>query len=54
MARDERQRTDDAGVPWPQVLLDDVFFLLALGLGIPMVLYIFWGMWELIQVPLFR
>lgn len=44
----------DRPVPWPQLLLDDVFLLLALGLAVPMVLYVFWGLWELVQVPLFR
>lgn len=53
MGREEPGRTD-RGTPWPQILLDDIFLLLALGLAVPMVLYIFWGLWELIQVPLMR
>ncbi|HEY8393379.1 MAG TPA: hypothetical protein VIK92_01085 [Thermaerobacter sp.] len=40
-------------IPWPQLLLDNEFFLLGLGLVVPVVLYIVWGLIELAQLPLF-
>ncbi|WP_203530601.1 hypothetical protein [Thermaerobacter sp. PB12/4term] len=40
-------------VPWIQRLLDDEFFLLGVGLMVPVLLYIVWGLMELAQVPLF-
>lgn len=38
-------------LPLGQVLLDDIFFLLALGLGIPFLLYTLWGALEVLNVP---
>ena len=40
-------------IPLGQVLLDDIFLLLALGLGIPLILYIVWGIFDLTSVPNF-
>ena len=38
-------------VPFMQRLLDNPFLLLFLGITIPTVLYIIWGIMELVQVP---
>ena len=38
-------------IPLGQVLLDDIFFLLALGLGVPFLLYTLWGVLDVIHVP---
>ena len=38
-------------VPWQQVLLDDVFLLLLLGVAVPVLLYIIWGLMELANLP---
>ena len=40
-------------VPWPQLLLDDLFLLVAFGLIVPTLFYIVWGLIELSNVPLF-
>jgi hypothetical protein len=40
-------------VPWQQVLMDDVFLLLGLGLAIPILLYIMWGLMDLASVKTF-
>jgi hypothetical protein len=40
-------------VPLGQVFLDDIFLLLALGLGVPLIFYIVWGIWDLAQVQPF-
>jgi hypothetical protein len=41
-------------VPAIQQLLDNPFLLLFLGVTIPTVLYILWGVMELTQVPIAR
>jgi hypothetical protein len=38
-------------IPLGQVLLDDIYFLLAIGLGIPFILYTLWGVIEVFMVP---
>jgi hypothetical protein len=38
-------------VPFMQRVLDNPFLLLFLGITIPTVLYILWGVMELVQVP---
>ncbi|MCH8285920.1 hypothetical protein IIB79_05250 [candidate division KSB1 bacterium] len=38
-------------IPLGQLLLDDIFLLLALGLTIPLILYIIWGIFDLTGVP---
>ena len=38
-------------VPLGQVLFDDMFLLLALGLGIPLVSYLVWALIDLGNVP---
>jgi hypothetical protein len=42
----ERQR-----VPFMQRVLDNPFLLLFLGVTVPTVLYILWGVMELTQIP---
>jgi hypothetical protein len=51
-------RDDESGAipdasPWQQLLLDDVFLLLAAGLVVPTLLYIVWGLMELANVRVF-
>jgi hypothetical protein len=44
----ERER-----IPFWQILFDDPFFLLVLGLGLPLVLYLIWGVVEMTTIPSF-
>lgn len=48
------QEPDDDGkrIPFMQRLLDNPFLLLFLGVTIPTVLYILWGVMELTQIPI--
>ena len=47
-----REESSEPGkIPLGQVLLDDIFFVLALGLGIPFLLYTLWGVLEVLNVP---
>lgn len=43
--------TPEERVPFMQRLLDNHFLLLFLGVVIPTVLYIVWGIMELVQIP---
>jgi hypothetical protein len=45
---DERS---DEQVPWQQKVLDNLWILLALGVIIPLVMYLLWGLWELAELP---
>jgi hypothetical protein len=38
-------------IPFMQRLLDNPFLLLFLGVVVPTVLYIIWGILELVQIP---
>ena len=42
----------NAPVPWMQQLLDNPFLLLFLGVAVPMVLYTFWGVYDILTLPL--
>lgn len=37
-----------------QVFMDDIFLLLTLGLTVPFLFYILWGLWDLLRVPPFQ
>jgi hypothetical protein len=38
-------------IPFMQRVLDNPFFLLFIGITVPTVLYIVWGIMELVQIP---
>lgn len=42
----------DEPVPFMQRLLDNPFLLLALGVAVPAVLYLVWGIIEVANIPL--
>ena len=44
--------TDDEPIPFMQRLLDNPFLLLFLGVAVPTVLYIIWGIIEITQIPI--
>ncbi|MBI4303277.1 MAG: hypothetical protein HY665_02930 [Chloroflexi bacterium] len=48
---DSKEGDQPQKIPLGQVLLDDVFFLVALGLGIPLLLYIVWAIFDLTNIP---
>ncbi|MGE0358470.1 MAG: hypothetical protein AB7P08_16320 [Burkholderiales bacterium] len=43
---------DDEPVPMMQSLIDNPFLLLFLGVAMPTVLYIVWGVMEIVGIPL--
>jgi hypothetical protein len=47
----EPKEPDKERVPFMQRVLDNPFLLLFLGVVIPTVLYILWGVMELTQIP---
>ena len=42
---------DDGRVPFMQRLLDNPFLLLFLGILVPTVFYLLWGIMEIVQIP---
>ena len=50
--RDDDLLPDDEPVPVMQQLLDNPFLLLFLGIAMPTVLYIVWGVMEILSLPL--
>ena len=56
MADPTPQTDDDDLVPIPfmQRLLDNHFLLLFLGVTVPTVLYLLWGLMEMTQIPIAR
>ena len=48
----ERADGDDGRVPVMQRVLDNPFLLLFLGVTIPTVLYVIWGVMEIAQIPI--
>lgn len=49
---DDELLPDDEPVPVMQQLLDNPFLLLFLGIAMPTVLYIVWGVMEILSLPL--
>jgi hypothetical protein len=46
------QEVDEEPIPAMQMLLDNPFALLFLGVAIPTVLYIVWGVMEIVSLPI--
>ena len=44
--------SDDQRIPVMQRILDNPFLLLFLGVVVPTVFYIIWGVIELVQIPI--
>ncbi len=45
-------RDDEERIPAMQRLLDNPFLLLFLGVTMPAVLYLIWGIMEIVQIPI--
>ena len=45
-------KTDDEKIPVMQQVLDNPFLLLFLGVVIPTVFYILWGVMEIVSIPI--
>lgn len=43
---------DDGPIPLMQRILDNPFLLLAIGVASPAVLYLIWGVIEIVQIPI--
>ena len=49
---DNERPADEEPIPFMQRLLDNPFLLLFLGVAVPTVLYIIWGIMEITQIPI--
>lgn len=54
MTEENNTETDSADVPFMQKLLDNPFLLLFIGITVPTLFYIVWGVMELITIPIAR
>jgi hypothetical protein len=52
MADETTGHEGDESIPFMQQLLDNPFILLFLGVAIPTVLYIVWGVIEVAMIPI--
>ena len=48
----ESTETHDEKIPMMQKLLDNPFLLLFIGVLVPMVVYILWGVIDILTIPL--
>jgi hypothetical protein len=48
---DQQSEQDQERIPFMQRVLDNPFLLLFIGVVVPTVLYIIWGILEIAQVP---
>ena len=48
----QAHETDDEKVPWMQQLLDNPFLLLFIGVAVPMIVYVLWGVIDILTIPL--
>lgn len=49
----DRAAPPEERVPVGQVIFDDVFLLLMLGLVVPTVSFLIWGLWHTSVIPVF-
>jgi hypothetical protein len=49
---EDQGSADDEQIPFMQRLLDNPFLLLFLGVAVPTVFYIIWGIMEITQIPI--
>jgi hypothetical protein len=50
----EEPRPGNERPRWQQVIFDDIFLILTLGLVIPTLFYLVWGLMDLASVPIFE
>ena len=50
--REEQDLAEDEQIPFMQRVLDNPFLLLFLGVAVPTVFYIIWGIMEITQIPI--
>jgi hypothetical protein len=51
MEREGAQPDPESGIPFFQRLYDRPFVLLALGMGVMLVVFTAWGLWEVLSLP---
>lgn len=49
---DTEDDRDDADIPTMQRILDNPFILLFIGIAVPTLTYIVWGIMELVSLPI--
>jgi len=54
MADETKGHEGEESIPFMQQLLDNPFILLFLGVAVPTLLYLVWGVIEVAQIPIAR
>jgi hypothetical protein len=49
--RDQKPKDGDEPIPFMQRLLDNPFLLLFLGVASPAVIYLIWGIMDIVSIP---
>ena len=49
---EDQELPEDEQIPFMQRVLDNPFLLLFLGVAVPTVFYIIWGIMEITQIPI--
>ena len=49
---EDQGQQDDEQLPFMQRVLDNPFLLLFLGVAVPTVFYIIWGIMEIVSIPI--
>jgi hypothetical protein len=47
-------REPERRISWKQIIFDDIFLILMLGLVVPTLFYLVWGLMDLASVPMFE
>jgi cytochrome c-type biogenesis protein CcmH/NrfG len=48
---EERVSEETEATPWQQRTLDNLWLLIAISVVVPGVLYLGWGLWEIVELP---
>lgn len=51
---DTTESADQGRPRWQQVVFDDIFLILMLGLVVPTLFYLVWGLMDLASVPIYE
>ncbi len=50
----QQTQPDNDRPRWQQVIFDDIFLILMLGLVVPTLFYLVWGLMDLASVPIYE
>lgn len=54
MAQESSHSEPEEQVPWGQILFDNIFLLFVLGIAIPVLFYLVWGLVDIASTPVLQ